>query len=47
MNKVIIKSKYPLLRIVDLIDLLVGAYVFSNIDLCSGYQQIRVKPKEK
>lgn len=41
--KVTIKNKYPLSRIDDLMDQLVGACVFSKIDLQSGYHQIRVK----
>ena len=43
LNKVTIKNRYPLLRIDDLMDQLVGAEVFSKIDLRSGYHQIRVK----
>jgi len=42
LNKVSIKNWYPLLRIDDLMDQLVGAEVFSKIDLRSGYHQIRV-----
>ena len=42
-NKVTIKNKYPLPRIEDLFDQLRGAYVFSKIDLRSGYYQLRVK----
>ena len=37
LNKVMIKNKYPLPRIGNLMDQMVGAYVFSRIDLRSGY----------
>src|SRR3954464_5441441 len=43
LNKVTIKNKYPLPRIDDLMDQLVGARMFSKIYLRSGYYQIRVK----
>ena len=43
LNKVTIKNRYPLPRIDDLMDQLVGARVFSKIDLRSGYHQIKVK----
>jgi len=46
LNKVMIKDRYPLSRIDDLMDQLVGAEVFSKIDLRSGYHQIRVKAKD-
>ena len=37
LNKVTIKNRYPLPRIDNLMDQLVGAEVFSKIDLRSGY----------
>jgi len=46
LNKVTIKNRYPLPRIYDLMDQLVGARVFSKIDLRSGYHQIKVKDED-
>jgi len=46
LTKVTIKNRYPLLRIDDLMDQLVGAEVFSKIDLRLGYHQIRVKVED-
>ena len=43
MNRVTIKNRYPLSRIDDLFDLLKGARVYSKIDLCIGYHQLRVR----
>jgi hypothetical protein len=42
LNEVTIKNKYPLSRINILFDKLAGAQVFSKIDLCSGYHQIKI-----
>jgi hypothetical protein len=46
LNEVTIKNKYPLPRIDILFDQLTGARVFSNIDLRSGYHQIRIRPED-
>jgi hypothetical protein len=43
LNAVTIKNKYPLPHIDILFDHLVGAQVFSKIDLCSGYHQIEIR----
>ena len=43
MNKVTIKNRYPLPRIDDLFDQLRGARIYSKIDLCTGYHQLRVR----
>jgi hypothetical protein len=42
LNAVTIRNKYPLPCIDILFDQLVGAQVFSKIDLCSGYHQIKI-----
>jgi hypothetical protein len=46
LNEVTIKNKYPLPRIDLLFDQLVGAKVFSKIDLRSDYHQIWVQPED-
>ena len=44
LNRVMIKNRYPLLRINDLFDQpRGGAQVYSKIDLCTGYHQLRVR----
>jgi hypothetical protein len=46
LNEVTIKNKYPLPRIEDLFDQLIGASVFSKKDLRSGYHQLRIQPSD-
>jgi hypothetical protein len=46
LNKITIKNKYLLPRIDDLFDQLKGAFVFSNIDLLSGYHQLKVRDED-
>jgi hypothetical protein len=46
LNAVTIKNKYPLPCIDILFGQLVGAQVFSKIDLCSGYHQIKIRAKD-
>ena len=43
LNKVMIKNRYPLPRIDDLFDQLRGARVYSKINLCTDYHQLRVR----
>ena len=46
LNKINIKNRYPLPRIEDLMDRLVGSCYFTKIDLHSGYHQIRIKGED-
>jgi hypothetical protein len=46
LNKVTIKNKYSLPIIDDLFDQLKGERIFSNIDLISGYHQVRIKEED-
>jgi hypothetical protein len=46
LNAIIIKNKYPLPRIDILFDQLVGAQVFSKIDLRSGYHDIKIHAED-
>jgi hypothetical protein len=46
LNAVTIKNNYPLPRIDILFDQLAWAQVFSKIDLCSGYHQIKIRAKD-
>jgi hypothetical protein len=46
LNAVTIKNNYPLPHINILFDQLVVARVFSKVDLCSGYHQIKIRPKD-
>ena len=43
LNRVTIKNRYPLPSIDDLFDQSRGAQVYSKIDLCIGYHQLRVR----
>jgi hypothetical protein len=46
LNAVTIKNKYPLPRIDILFDQLAGAQVFSKIDVCSDYHQIKIRAED-
>lgn len=46
LNHVIMKNKYPLPRIDDLLNQFQGAIVFSKIDLRSSYHQLKIKKED-
>jgi hypothetical protein len=46
LNAVTIKNKYPLPCIDILFDQLAGAKVFSKVNLCLGYHQIKIRPED-
>ncbi|WVZ51932.1 hypothetical protein U9M48_003029 [Paspalum notatum var. saurae] len=46
LNAVTIKNKYPLPRIDDLLDQLKGVKYFSQIDLRSGYHQMKIREED-
>ncbi|GJW10789.1 putative reverse transcriptase domain-containing protein [Tanacetum coccineum] len=46
LNKLTVKNRYPLLRIDDLFDQLQGSYVYSKINLRSGYHQLRIREED-
>ena len=46
LNKITVSNRYPLPRIDDLLDQLVGAVCFTRLDLMSGYNQIRISKED-
>lgn len=47
MDKIIVKYRFPIPRIEELLEALSVAQIFSKMDLKSGYHQIRIRQGEE
>ena len=47
LNKVIVKNRYPLPLMGEILDRVNGAAIFSKIDLKDAYYRIRIRPGDE
>jgi len=46
-DRITVKYMFLISRFYDLLDMMVGTYIFSKMDLCSGYHQIHIREGDK
>ena len=47
LNSMMVKNKYPLPLISELMSQLCGARYFTKLDVCWGFNNVRIKPRNK
>ena len=47
LNAIMVKNKYPLPLISKLISKLCGVHYFTKLDICWGYNNVRIKPGDE